>query len=130
MLINHSKYSFSDLDDIYHSTSVHEMQVKADLHAVDLADVDVLIYLIGTTTYHHAFWPHTAKRFTALKNILRHSHDLPKSKDFKRLKDNVKSRLDECEHGKWIKSTPGGRQEIKNIKQVLDILDNLERNCK
>ena len=129
-------YKFNDdntsnaLNDIYHSSSMHEMKIKADLYGIDLNDVNNILFLIDTTTYHHAFWPHTSKRFIALKNLLRHSHDLPKHKMFLSLKDAVSSRLLECEHGKWIKHTPGGRQEIKNLRQVIDILDKLERDCR
>ena len=116
------------LDDIYHSTSADEMQVKADMHCIKLDDPDVILYLIRTTTYHHAFWPHTSKRFTALKNLLRKSRSLPQSKDFSRLKKAVKDRITEVKNNKWSIYTPGGKQQVKNLIQVLDIFKKLEKD--
>ena len=117
------------LDDVYHSNSMHEMKVKADLHNIDLYDKDVLVFLIDTTTYHHAFWPHTAKRFTALKALLNTMRDLPEKDCFDDIVNVVKSEIAEYEADKWRRSTPGGKQEIKNLKQVLRILEKLENNC-
>ena len=116
------------LDDVYHSNSMHEMKVKADLHGIDLYDKDALVFLIDATTYHHAFWPHTAKRFTALKNLLRKSRSLPRSKDFNRLKKAVKDRITEVKNNKWSIYTPGGKQQVKNLIQVLDIFKKLEKD--
>lgn len=126
MLRNNSQYPFNVLDDIYHSDSVHELQIKADMHCVDLNDIDVLIFLIDTSAYHHAFWPHTKKRFTAVKSLLKKSHSLPQSKDFERLKRAVKDRVIERKSSKWCIHTPGGKQEVKNLMQVLDIFNKLE----
>ena len=128
MLRNNSQYPFHVLDDIYHSTSVAEMKVKADMNCVDLHDIDVLVFLIDTSAYHHAFWPHTAKRFTVLKNLLRKSRSLPQSKDFNRLKKAVKDRITEVKNNKWSIYTPGGKQQVKNLIQVLDIFKKLEKD--
>ena len=117
------------LDDVYHSNSMHEMKVKADLHNIDLYDKDVLVFLIDATTYHHAFWPHTAKRFTAFKTLLKTMRDLPEKDCFDDVVNVVKSEIAEYEADKWRRNTPGGKQEIKNLKQVLRILEKLENNC-
>lgn len=117
------------LDDVYHSNSMHEMKVKADLHNIDLYDKDALVFLIDATTYHHAFWPHTAKRFTAFKALLKTMRDLPEKDCFDDVVNVVKSEIAEYEADKWRRSTPGGKQEIKNLKQVLRILEKLENNC-
>ena len=116
------------LDDVYHSNSMHEMKVKADLHNIDLYDKDALVFLIDATTYHHAFWPHTAKRFTAFKTLLKTMRDLPEKDCFDDVVNVVKSEIAEYEADKWRRSTPGGKQEIKNLKQVLKILEKLENN--
>ena len=123
-----TQHPYDALNDIYHSTSMHEMKVKADLHSIDLNDIDAIMFLVDQTTYHHAFWPHTAKRFVAFKNLLRTMVNLPANPDFQRLVDSVKTSIDERENNRWIRSTPGGKQEIKNLKQVLKILKNLENN--
>lgn len=117
------------LDDVYHSNSMHEMKVKADLHNIDLYDEDALVFLIDATTYYHAYWPHTAKRFTAFKALLRTMKDLPEKNYFDDVVNVVKSEIAEYEADKWRRSTPGGKQEIKNLKQVLRILEKLKNNC-
>ena len=115
------------LDDVYHSNSMHEMKVKADLHNIDLYDKDALVFLIDATTYHHAFWPHTAKRFTAFKALLRTMKDLPSTAYFRELVEHVKNEIIEYTLDKWRKNTPGGKQELKNLNQVLNILEKIER---
>ena len=118
-------YSLSDLDKVYHNDSMHKMLVCADLLGVDICNSNVLLYLIDQTTYHHAFWPHTAKRFTALKNVLRHSKDVRKS-----LKDGVLLGILEKKLARMhieydtmpLARTPGRKQEIKNMEQVVDIV--------
>lgn len=116
------------LNDIYHSNSAHEMQVKADLHCVDLNDIEVVKFLIDTTTYHHAFWPHTAKRFVAYKALLRKSKELVKQKEFNSLVAYVNEEIARIQNDKWRMSIPGGKQELKNLKQVLNILIKLRDN--
>lgn len=113
------------LDDIYHSTSADEMQVKADMHCIELDDPDVILYLIRTTTYHHAFWPHTAKRFTAFKALLRKLKTLPEDPLFNDIKRYVKDSINEILCDRWKKDLPGCKQEVKNLKQVLKILEKL-----
>lgn len=121
---------FDGLDDIYHSTLANEMRVKADLHNIDLSNLTVVLYLIDTTTYHCAFWPHTAKRFTAFKSLLRSMKDFPKDPGFKEVKRAVNDSIDEILSNKWKKDLPGGRSQVKNLKQVIKILEKLERECK
>lgn len=126
-----AKYDWDAIDDVYHSSTMHEIKVKADLHNVDLCDPKVLFLLLQLTTYHHAFWPHTAKRFTALKNLLRYdksieqgsrskwlySKSLAKYNDLKSIYDNDS-----------LYKTPGNRQEIANWKQALNILEQLVKS--
>lgn len=71
--------TYHDLDVVYHSETKFEMEVNADLQGVDLCNPYVLMFLAKQTTYHHAFWPHTKKRFTAFKNILRRNRLVRKS---------------------------------------------------
>lgn len=124
--IKTSTYSYDALNDIYHSTSASEMQVKADLHNVDLHDIDVIAWLLNTTAYHHAFWPHTAKRFTAFKSLLRKFKDLPSNNRFDELKRIVDGMVNCISCDSMRMSTPGGRQQAKNLEQVRSILEKLE----
>lgn len=127
--VDSSKIDFRLVDDIYHSTSMHEMLVKADLYGIDMQQLEVLKYLANTTAYHHAFWPHTAKRFTAFKAYLRTCKDLPDKDFFEDLREFVTNEMIRCEvttYQEW--EVPGARQETKNWKQVLDILDKLKAN--
>lgn len=122
---NRSKYEFGVLDKVYHSNTMHEMKVNADIEGVDLNDVDVLAFLIEQTAYHHAFWSHTSKRFTALKNLLRYDKNIEKASRSKCLIDRVETKLDFMESrmkNDPVYNVPGHVQEIKNYKQVLDIL--------
>lgn len=118
------------LDDIYHSTSKHEMQVKADLHCIDLHSRDVLVFLIDTTTYHAAFWPHTSKRFTAFKALLRSMKDLPEHDSFAVVVEKVCHDIYQLEHDVITRVTPGRRHELKNLKQVQAILMKLSERRK
>lgn len=122
--------SFSDLfnalDRVYHSESMHEMQVNADLQGVDLCNPYVLMFLARETTYHHAFWPHTAKRFLAFKNILRKNKDVRKSFKDGNLLAMLNIRLlvlNNSNHHSSLCDTPGQRQELKNIKEVISIVE-------
>ena len=123
-------HEYAVLDDIYHSSSAHEMRVKADLHNIKIDDPNVIVFLIKSTTYHHAFWPHTAKRFTAFKDLLRNMKDFPKDPQFNDVKRVVESEIIDIMTDKWKISTPGGKQEVKNLKQVMRILEKLEMECK
>ena len=122
---NHASYEA--LDDIYHSNSMDEMLVKADLHNVDLNDVVNILFLIDTTTYHHAYWQHTAKRFVAFKKLLKTLKDLPNDSQFDWLMTRVCNTLHEHELNNFKRTTPGGKQEIKNLRQVIAILENLQK---
>ena len=118
---------YEAINDIYHSETVYEMQVKLDLYNINLNnDVDVVLMLIDITTYHHAFWPHTAKRFTSFKQILRKQKDLPKNPQFEWMVNRVKAEIDEYEHDVFRANTLGGKQEIKNLIQVVKILEHLK----
>ena len=117
--------SYSALDDIYHSTDMYEMKVKADMHNIDLRDPRAIIYLIDTTAYHHAFWPHTAKRFTAFKALLRSMKDLPAIPGFFKIVEHVNASIEEIDCQNPVMNTPGRRQELKNLQQVLSILNKL-----
>ena len=115
-----SKYNYKDIDAIYHSNSMDEMKVKADLYAIDLNDVNVLLALCDTTAYHHAFWPHTAKRFTAFKNLLRYEKSIEEASRSFKFSFEVKRAIEAYESEQFM--TPGRRQEIKNLKQILEIV--------
>lgn len=52
------------LDDIYHSNSWQEMQVKIALYGMVLNTIDHA-WLCNTLAYHYGFWPHTRPRFKA-----------------------------------------------------------------
>lgn len=116
---------FKKLDIVYHSESMHEMEVNADLQCVDLCSLDVQLFLAKTTAYHHAFWPHTAKRFLAFKNILRHNKDVRASlRDGKLLAKlaDIFSALASRYNSDSAYRMPGTKQELKNIKQVISIV--------
>ena len=115
-----SNKDYENIYAVYHSTTMNEMRIKADLLGVDLTNVDVLIALCSTTTYHHAFWPHTAKRFTAFKNLLRYDKGSRKAAQSKRFIDEVERAI--AEHKQKNFNTPGYIQEKKNLEQVIKIL--------
>ena len=118
-------YTCEMLDKVYHSESRHEMEVNADLQDIDLANPHVLLYLAKQTAYHHAFWPHTAKRFTAFKNILRKDNSVKKSledgKLLNMLEELLAYNVKEMENP--LNNVPGKKQELKNIKQVISIVE-------
>ena len=127
-MLNVQKHaSYEALNDIYHSNTMSEMQVKADLHNVDLNDVVNILFLIDTTTYHHAYWPHTAKRFVAFKKLLKTLKDLPNDSQFDWMVSRLYNILHEYENNKFKSTTPGGKQEIKNLHQVIAILEKLQK---
>ena len=114
------------LDKVYHSESRHEMEVNADLQGVDLTNPHVLLYLAKQTAYHHAFWPHTAKRFLAFKNILRYNKQVRASLKDGQLLSMINIHFDAivawyCDDP--IYDTPGHRQEMDNLKQVISIVE-------
>lgn len=123
-LKDNAKCSLSALDSVYHSESLDEMKINADLHNVDLCNSYVLFYLACTTTYHHAFWPHTAKRFAAFKSLLRHDNNVRKaiSTDngvlWTLLMDKFKS-ID----ANMNSTTPGLKKQWKNLKQIIGIVE-------
>ena len=125
-LKNATHYTWHMLDKVYHSESMHEMQVNADLQGVDLCNPHVLLFLAKETAYHHAYWPHTAKRFLAFKNILRRNKDVRKS-----LRDGIfmemlakhLSVVDFDIGNDLMYDTPGRKQEIKNLKQLVGIVE-------
>ena len=126
MICNTSKYSWDALDKIYHSNTMNEMRVNADLERVDLNDIDVLMFLIDQVTYHHAFWSHTKKRFTALKTLLRNDSSIESSSRSKELYDRVMKRYNELKDdisNLAVMRTPGRRQQLKNYECVLKILE-------
>ena len=122
--------SISDLDKVYHAESMHEMEVNADLLGVDLCNPYVLLFLAEQTTYHHAFWPHTKKRFIAFKNILRRNRLVRKSLEDMKFYVLISSKLDEMMKYKdhLLYSTPGRMQELKNVKQVVEIVEKAIAN--
>ena len=125
-LKNATHYTWHMLDKVYHSESMHEMQVNADLQGVDLCNPHVLLFLAKETAYHHAYWPHTAKRFLAFKSILRRNKDVRKS-----LRDGIfmemlakhLSVVDFDIGNDLMYDTPGRKQEIKNLKQLVGIVE-------
>lgn len=115
-----------ELDKVYHSESRHEMEVNADLQGVDLANPHVLLYLAKETAYHHAFWQHTAKRFLAFKNILRYNKCVRASLKDGQLLSMINVYFDAivaCYCDDPMYDTPGHRQEMKNLKQVINIVE-------
>ena len=120
----------ADLDKVYHSESMHEMEVNADLLGVDLCNPYVLLFLAKQTAYHHAFWSHTKKRFTAFKNILRRNRLVRKSLEDMKFYALISGKLDEMMKYKDhpLYSTPGRMQELKNVKQVVEIVEKAIAN--
>ena len=126
MAINRSLQSdvYKVLDDIYHSTDASEMLIKADLYYISLNDEQIIEFLIDTTTYHDAFWPHTAKRFLAFKDFLKNYSSL-KIEQIDYLVSYVNAKICEIRQNKWKSSVPGGKKEMKNLQQVEKILKKL-----
>ena len=122
--------SIRDLDKVYHSESMHEMEVNADLLGVDLCNPYVLLFLAEQTAYHHAFWQHTKKRFTAFKNILRRNRLVRKSLEDMKFYTLISGKLDEMMKYKDhpLYGTPGRMQELKNVKQVVEIVEKAIAN--
>lgn len=124
-LMEATGYSFWSLDKVYHSNTMHEMQINADLENIDICNPYVLMFLAKQTTYHHAFWKHTAKRFTAFKNILRKNKDVRKSlRDgrFLHMLEHHFDAMNETMKSSMVFNTSGRKQEYKNMKQVIDIV--------
>ena len=118
--------SFEELDKVYHSSSMNEMRINADLQKVDLCNAYVLLFLTIQTAYHHAFWPHTAKRFTAFKNILRKDNAVKSSLEDGKLLNMLEELLayEEVKEMEYsLNNVPGRKQELKNIKQVISIVE-------
>lgn len=117
--------SISNLDKVYHSESMHEMEVNADLLGVDLCNPYVLLFLAEQTAYHHAFWPHTKKRFIAFKNILRRNRQVKESLQDFAFYSLIDSKLKQLESqtDNPLYFTPGGSKEIENIQQVISIVE-------
>ena len=116
----------ADLNKVYHSESMHEMEVNADLLGVDLCNPYVLLFLAKQTAYHHAFWLHTKKRFTAFKNILRHNKSIKESLKDMKFYALICRELDEMlkkYKGNSLYSIPGLKKEQKNIEQVINIVE-------
>ena len=114
-----------DLDKIYHSESAKEMRINADLMLVDLCNPYVLCFLAHTSAYHHAFYSHARRRFTAFKDLLRHDKEVRKS--IVADKNHVFCRLlvrelNRVERGLTRWPNPGGMQYCKNLQQVLNIV--------
>lgn len=120
-----SKYD--SLDKVYHSRTLAEMQVTADLMGVDLCNPYVLWFLAKQTAYHHAFWPHTARRFIAFKSLLRRdkrvraaiASDSAFYVMLQELCDSEKNAF----KGNLVYNTPGKRQQIKNLEELLSIVE-------
>lgn len=119
---------FNALNDVYHSESSEEMLVKADLNCVDLKDPKVLLWLTMQTAYHQAFWPHTAKRFNAFKNILRRRKDIReaiKTNDFKDILQKYFDAFANEYQANPLWQVPGKKKQLKNLKQMLDIVKKI-----
>ena len=114
-----------DLNKVHHSESMQEMEVNADLLGVDLCNPYVLLFLAKETAYYHAFWPHTKNRFIAFKNILRRNRLVRKSLEDMKFYALISGKLDEMMKYKDhpLYSTPGIKQELKNIRQVVEIVE-------
>ncbi len=122
-----AKYCQEQLDFVYHSNSAYEMRMNADLVCVDLDDVDVLFFLICQTTYHHAYWKHTAKRFYALKQLLKSGKGIEGALASSELLSRTVRQYEHkcvkpCESYCTAYRTPGEKQLKKNFEQVIDIL--------
>ena len=116
----------ADLNKVYHSESMHEMEVNADLLGVDLCNPYVLLFIAKQTAYRHAFWSHTKKRFTAFKNILRHNKSIKESLKDMKFYALICRELDEMlkkYKGNSLYSIPGLKKEQKNIEQVINIVE-------
>ena len=118
--------SIRDLDKVYHSESMHEMEVNADLLGVDLCNPYVLLLLAKQAAYHHAVWSHTKKRFTAFKNILRHNKSVKESLKDMKFYALIHGELDKMlkkYKGNSLYLIPGLKKERKNIEQVVNIVE-------
>ena len=129
-LERYANASYDALDKVYHSNSMYEMLVNADLMDVDLCNPFVLWYLAKQTTYHHAYWPHTAKRFVAFKNLLRHDKRIrtaiSSDKDlvfWTLVADMYKRKKDDIASYPSMHNTPGAKQHFKNIEELMHIVE-------
>lgn len=109
------------LDDIYHSNDMYEMKLKADLHGVDLDDIDVIKFLANTTAYHAAYYPHAIKRFDAFKQLLKANTSIVHNEHLSELMTTIARRINELLH-EVIRPTPGAIQYAKNLHEIFDIL--------
>ena len=73
--ITDEKLDSAKLNDIYHSTSAEEMQLKIAMYGKKLSILDI-IWLIDCVVYHASFWPHTLDRYNALCDLIKKDKDV------------------------------------------------------
>lgn len=112
------------VNDIYHSESPYEMKVKADMLGVDLNNIDVLKFLVKTTTYHAAFYPHTKKRFKSLVWLLKNDSALTESHTTNFI-DWINKQITDLRNETSLSYlVPGAFQELRNYQIVFKAITN------
>lgn len=114
----------SALDDIYHSTSWQEMQVKIALHGVVLG-IEEHAWLCNTLTYHYGFWPHTRPRFKAYCQLIAKDQEclnvVGTSKYVAFVKKEIEYLDAECKIEPMY-DVPGHRDEMKAWQKLYNIV--------
>ena len=70
-------HSLHTLNDIYHSTSPDEMQLKIASSGIQL-DINSIKWLIDEVAYHAAYWPHTLPRYCSFIKLIHQDKDVRK----------------------------------------------------
>ena len=70
-------HSVHTLNDIYHSTSPEEMQLKIASSGIQL-DINSIKWLIDEVAYHAAYWPHTLSRYDSFIKLIHRDKDIRK----------------------------------------------------
>lgn len=123
------KCKYENVNYIYeHSDDMYQLMINADMLNVDITNPYVLMALVELTTYHASFWPHTANRFEAFKDMLKNDIAMQEAIKSNKFKDML-----ECYYENWIAdfeatsnwNSPGRDGEKKNIEEVMTIVNSI-----
>ena len=120
------------LDDIYHSSSWQEMQVKIALYGMILNTIDHA-WLCNTLAYHYGFWPHTRPRFKAYCQLVAKDIDCMTIVGSSRFVSFVKKEFEWLDAERKIDPTcdiPGRRDEIVAWKKLHDVVTRCKKRLK
>ena len=120
------------LDDIYHSTSWQEMQLKIALHGIALSIIDHA-WLCNTLAYHYGFWPHTRPRLKAYCQLVAKDAECMSIVGSSRFVNFVKKEFEWLDAERKIDpvcDVPGRRDEIAAWKKLYAVVVRCKKRLK